>query len=462
MNNVPCEKLKYIITQYGRSISEDPKRCEALLRDLCGQYRKEINVLVSAAKEGIPADLSNSQNTVSSDLLLSRLTKRLEDRLGLTQESAKWAVESWAIALGIVAERDKRVTEPSSSPSQNSVLPPINKRVKTPSIPIDRRNFFKWMGFGGIGVVSAWLLNRVFGNLPITEIILPTAEVLSQAGTPPKLTKIQFTSIKLDSRGETIDLPSGNAEIFTEDLGSGVKLTMVKIPAGKFLMGSPLSEEKRESDESPQHQVNVPEFFIGQTLVTQSQWTAIMGSNPSQFRGNDKLPVDTVSWLDAMDFCQKLSQKTRRTYLLPSEAEWEYACRAGTTNPFAFGETIRPDVVNYNGNYPYQGAAKGKYRKKTTPVGTFPPNLFGLYDIHGNLFEWCLDEWVDSYQGAPNDGSARGDINSRDENKLRLLRGGFWFNGAPHCRSANRDNNAASYSQYNIGVRVVSVPSRTS
>ena len=118
MNNIPREQLKYIITQYGRSLSEDPQRCEAFLRDLCGQYRREINVIVSALKEGVPTDLLNSQNSVPSDLLLSRLTKRLEDRLGLTQESATWAVESWALAFGIVSERDKRVTEPSSSQSQ--------------------------------------------------------------------------------------------------------------------------------------------------------------------------------------------------------------------------------------------------------------------------------------------------------------------------------------------------------
>jgi eukaryotic-like serine/threonine-protein kinase len=151
------------------------------------------------------------------------------------------------------------------------------------------------------------------------------------------------------------------------------------------------------ANELPQHQVTLPEFYLGQTLVTQAQWQAIMGNNPASFKGDGKLPVDSVSWLDAIEFCRKLSQKTGRTYRLPSEAEWEYACRAGTTTPFAFGEAITPAVVNYNGNFPYSGAAKGEFREKTTPVGIFPANAFGLYDMHGNLWEWCLDEWVDNY-----------------------------------------------------------------
>jgi eukaryotic-like serine/threonine-protein kinase len=221
----------------------------------------------------------------------------------------------------------------------------------------------------------------------------PTATSLKPtlAINTPKLIPIQFTSIRLDRSGKIVDQPIGSAEIFTEDLGNGVELTMVKIPAGKFIMGSPESEKGRNDNENPQHQVNISEFYLGQTQVTQSQWVAIMGNNrslwqaivgnkpnPSYFKGNDQLPVETVCWLDTIDFCQKLSQKTSRTYRLPTEAEWEYACRAGTTTPFAFGETITPAVVNYKGKSPYGAAANGEYRKKTTPVGSFPPNLFGL------------------------------------------------------------------------------------
>jgi formylglycine-generating enzyme required for sulfatase activity/predicted Ser/Thr protein kinase len=281
-----------------------------------------------------------------------------------------------------------------------------------------------------------------------------------QPNNLPKLTTIQFTSVKLNSEGTIVDRPSGSAEIFTEDLGNSVELTMVKIPAGKFLMGSPESEQERNRDESPQHPVSVPEFYLGQTPITQAEYQAIMGDNPSSFQDNDKLPVQYVNWLEAMDFCEKLSQKTGKTYRLPSEAEWEYACRAGSSTPFAFGETITPEVVNYNGR-PYGGGAKGESRLITTPVGTFPPNLFGLYDLHGNVYEWCLDEWVENYHGAPTDGSARGDIRSRDENKMRLLRGGSWFYNASRCRSASRCSYIALFCNNDIGFRVVSVLSKT-
>jgi eukaryotic-like serine/threonine-protein kinase len=196
--------------------------------------------------------------------------------------------------------------------------------------------------------------------------------------------------------------------------------------------------------------------------VTQGQWQSLMGSNPSGFKGDNKLPVDSVSWLDGMDFCEKLSQKTGRTYRLPSEAEWEYACRAGTTTPFAFGETITPAVVNYDGNYTYGKAAKGENRKKTTMVGSFPANLFGLYDMHGNLWEWCLDEWSDNYNNAPNDGSARGDITSRDKSKIHVLRGGSWGSYPNVCRSANRFRGKSDLQVNDVGFRVVYAPARTS
>jgi eukaryotic-like serine/threonine-protein kinase len=225
-------------------------------------------------------------------------------------------------------------------------------------------------------------------------------------------------------------------------------------------MGSPEMEKDRRNQESPQHQVSIPEFYLGQTLVTQAQWTAIMGNNPSGFKENDELPIEKVSWLDAMDFCQKLSQKTRRIYRLPSEAEWEYACRAGNISPFTFGETITPAVVNYDGNYPYREAIKGKYRQKITPVGSFPPNLFGLYDLHGNLWQWCLDEWVDNYDYAATDESARGDVNSRDGNKNRLLRGGSWNARASDCRAADRTHELSSIRYGNVGFRIVWVPSK--
>jgi eukaryotic-like serine/threonine-protein kinase len=344
--------------------------------------------------------------------------------------------------------------------SLKPIQQPVNQQVKTSLRGIDRRDFVKWLGFGGVGVTSALALSQIGKNSSLDKSG-SGSNTPELASNFPQLTKIQFTSVKLDRQGIVIDKPVGSAEIFTESLGKDVGLKMVKIPAGKFLMGSPAHEKDRQNDESPQHQVSVSEFYLGQTLVTQAQWLAIMGNNPAYSQGNEKLPVEKVSWLDAMDFCHELSQKTGKTYRLPSEAEWEYACRAGTTSPFAFGETITPAVANYDGDYSDGRAAKGKYKHKTTPVGSFPLNLFGLSDLHGNLWEWCLDEWVDSYKSARNDGSARGDINSRDGKKRRLLRGGTWGYDASYCRSANRENIAASYRNGTIGFRAVCVLSRT-
>ena len=237
---------------------------------------------------------------------------------------------------------------------------------------------------------------------------------------------------------------------FTEDLGKGIKLEMIAIPGGTFLMGSPENEAERDSDESPQHQVTVPSFFMGKYQLIQAQYEAIMGLNPAHFKGKNR-PVECVSWDDALAFCQKLTQKTGKNYRLPSEAEWEYACRAGTKTAFSFGDNITTDLVNYDGNYSYKSAAKGKYRQQTTDVGTFPPNPFGLYDMHGNVWEWCEDDWHGNYINAPTDGSA---WNSRSGSH-KLLRGGSWFGNPGDCRSAYRSNYYLDLNLSNIGFRVV-------
>lgn len=172
--------------------------------------------------------------------------------------------------------------------------------------------------------------------------------------------------------------------------------------------------------------------------MTQAQWLAVAGlpkvkidlkGNPSNFKGDD-LPVEQVNWHDAREFCARLSQLTKRNYRLPSEAEWEYACRAGTTTPFYFGDTITADLANYDGNSRYGSAPKGTYRKKTTAVGSFPPNSFGLYDMHGNVWEWCQDVWHGNYNGAPTDGSA---WESGGNSQSRLLRGGSWLYYSWYC-----------------------------
>jgi len=228
-------------------------------------------------------------------------------------------------------------------------------------------------------------------------------------------------------------------------------MELVWIPAGSFMMGS----ENGGSDEKPVHWVTISEgFYMGKYEVTQAQWQTVMGNNPSNFKGHN-LPVEQVSWDDAVSFLARLNaQGDGYTYRLPTEAEWEYACRAGTTTAFAFGDSLSSSQANFEGNYPYGGVAKDVYRKKTTPVGSFQPNAFGLFDMHGNVWEWCLDWYHNSYAGAPTDGSA---WLSGGVQKYRVLRGGSLYSNAAFLRSAFRVSIAPFNRSHDIGFRVVAV-----
>jgi formylglycine-generating enzyme required for sulfatase activity len=260
----------------------------------------------------------------------------------------------------------------------------------------------------------------------------------------------------------TLQKQKRTAQHYLEPLANGIDLDMVLVPGGKFLMGSPEDELKRNSDEGSQHEVTVPQFFMGKYPVTQAQWRVVAGweqvketlkSDPANFKGDDR-PVEQVSWMDAIEFCARLSRETGREYRLPSEAEWEYACRAGTSTPFYFGETITTELANYDGNYVYGNGAKGEYREETTIVGKFPANGFGLYDMHGNVWEWCQDDWHNSYEGAPNDGSAWS-TKTAETTARKVLRGGSWFLNPWDCRSAQRFDLDASAAFNDVGFRVV-------
>jgi formylglycine-generating enzyme required for sulfatase activity len=257
--------------------------------------------------------------------------------------------------------------------------------------------------------------------------------------------------------GETVyeqERTRSQAEFFTEHLGNGVTLEMVAIPGGSFVMGSPESEAERSDSESPQHTVTIKPFFMGKFPVTQEQYQAIMNENPSHFKG-EKRPVECVSWDQAIAFCTKLSQKTGKTYRLPSEAEWEYACRAGTTTPFHFGDTIATDLANYNASYTYGLGVKSGYSRQTTQVKKFLPNACGLYDMHGNVWEWCQDTWHNSYEGAPVDGGAWVSDNKNNSQK-QVLRGGSWNYSVIYCRSACRTGFACLNTYVHVGFRVTS------
>jgi formylglycine-generating enzyme required for sulfatase activity len=210
-------------------------------------------------------------------------------------------------------------------------------------------------------------------------------------------------------------------------------------------MGSPEDEEGRDECEGPQHPVTLRSFFLGQTAVTQEQWRVVAGwekveldldSEPSRFKGKNR-PVERVSWFEAMEFCSRLSQLTHRKYTLPSEAQWEYACRANTQTPFAFGDTLTPMLANYDGNYTFGNGPTGRYRRETSDVAIFPANHWGLHDMHGNVWEWCADHWHANHVGAPEDGRAWLEENA-SKDKSRLLRGGSWNDLPRFCRSACR------------------------
>jgi formylglycine-generating enzyme required for sulfatase activity/uncharacterized caspase-like protein len=287
-------------------------------------------------------------------------------------------------------------------------------------------------------------------------------EIVTIAGIEKGFLGIGTPKVNLSRR-------KGQAEYRAEDLGNGVMLEMVAIPGGQFQMGSPATEADRHKDESPQHLVTVPDFWMGKYPVTQAQWKAVaawpkvdrnLDPDPSCFKGPNR-PVEKVSWYDAVEFCARLSQKTRQEYRLPTEAEWEHACRARTTTPFHFGETITTDLANFVGNYYAHSASKSQYRKHTTEVGSFPANAFGLYDMHGNVWEWCLDHMHDNYRGAPTDGRAWID-KTQAERAPHVLRGGSWYINPWYCRSASRLYNDAGERNNFIGFRVVCFASRTS
>ena len=287
-----------------------------------------------------------------------------------------------------------------------------------------------------------------------------------------------FEIITVNAAGKEVNRKPGTARQKIETL-NGVNLEMVYIPGGTFTMGSPQNEAESNDNEKRQHQVTIEPFFMGKYAVTQAQWKAVtklpkiqcdLNSDPSRFKGDNR-PVEQVSWRDAVEFCARLSQKTKRNYRLPSEAEWEYACRAGTTTPFHFGETITTDLANYNGNETYANAPKGKYRQETVDVDSFPPNAFGLYQMHGNVWEWCADPWHGNYEGAPTDGSVWDEKDndhryqnsvdllamSGNDDRSRLLRGGSWLKYPRNSRSAIRGSDAPDSRNGCLGFRFVFV-----
>ena len=421
--------------------------------------------------EGLGTGVKDSAAEPSETLRKARLVQRLAVPLGEYDASFVGyarGMEAWQLgeaeaakaAFGQLPEGGKNFEVagvPLGLPKDLKAGAEERGDARPRSTKMTRRRLLQGAGLvaaGTVGVVL-WDLQRKWKPwLALPQRATDPTQFAAVATSP-----FSFEVVTVDGTGQEVSRVQGQAEAFQEDLGNQVFLEMVAIPGGTFEMGSPETELERETDEGPQHEVTVPSFFMGKYPVTQAEYEAVMGNNPSNFKGADR-SVDSVSWEDAMQFCQKLSQLTEREYRLPSEAEWEYACRAGTTTPFHFGETITTDLANYYGSSTYGQGPKGVYRQETTPYRSFKvANAFGLFDMHGNVWEWCADSWHNSYEGAPTDGSAWIDNDNRSQN--RMLRGGSWLNSPGSCRSAIRYNVNPANRNLIIGFRVVLSGSRT-
>ena len=399
--------------------------------------------------------LKKYRETIQEYVAQQRLNRRAKFQLATLAEeleiSESEANKIWSEELGKIEEAQP---EPPKK-KQEEIRGQQQVTTTTSLTTISRKQFLKWVGLGGGGLVTTMILSQILKKQ--SELTLQT---------------IDFETVTVNDKGQEVKRKLGQAQYFTQDLGNGITLDMVSIPGGSFLMGTEESEIERLVKkfnreyfrrEKPQHKVTIKPFFMGKYQVTQAQWKVLaslpkvnrdLKPDPSSFKGDD-LPVETVSWEDAVEFCQRLSKQTKREYRLPSEAEWEYACRARTTTPFYFGETITGDLANYDASYTYANEPKGEYREKTTPVGNFPPNAFGLYDMHGNVWEWCEDDWHDNYEGAPKDGSAW--ISENDS--IKVVRCGSWIEAPVFCRSAYRFSGFPDDPFISIGFRVAcSVP----
>lgn len=310
-------------------------------------------------------------------------------------------------------------------------------------IQLSRRDFMVIAGFLGLGTLTFGALQG--NSAPPRPDPKPTPTTTPTSSPSSPITE----KTPISSPNPSPNANKVQSKSFSVDLENGVNLDMVYIPSGKFTMGSP-PEEKGYEGERPQiKDVSVSAFYMGKYEVTQAQWQAIMGNNPSSFKDNLQNPVEQVSWDDAQEFCKKLSQKTGQEFRLPNEAEWEYACRAGTTTAYSFG-----DNASLLGEYAWYGENSGS---KTHPVGQKKPNPWGLYDMHGNVWEWCQDSY-EKYGGESDlirkTGKA---ITKEDFFHTKLLRGGSWYFIAQSCRSAYRLSSHALVQSDVLGFRVVCV-----
>ena len=296
------------------------------------------------------------------------------------------------------------------------------------------------------------------------KIVVTTLAIAKQQGLQP----FDLTSASTASSSSPTPppVPASVNELAKTYTSKSTNMKLVLIPAGEFTMGSPADEAGRPDNEGPQHQVRISQpFYMGMFEVTQSEYESVMGTNPSWHsktgggisqvsrQNTSRCPVERVSWNNAVEFCQKLSVKEGVTYRLPTEAEWEYAARAGTTTPFHFGSTLNGNMANVNGGLPYGTTKKGRYLGGPTVVGAYSKNDFGLFDMHGNVSEWCEDTFDEQAYASRSGTTTDPKVTSRPG--ARVLRGGSWKYGSRLTRSASRSWGTPGNGSLDVGFRVV-------
>ncbi|AEP11781.1 Uncharacterized conserved protein [Chloracidobacterium thermophilum B] len=279
-----------------------------------------------------------------------------------------------------------------------------------------------------------------------------------------QLSTVTFESPRLDDKGNTVETVKGETQRFVENLGNQVTLELVAVPGGCFTMGNTVSDETESYDnERPLMRARVFGFYMGRTEVTQAQWREVaswpkverdLPPSPSKYTGDD-LPVDSITWDEAVEFCRRLTKRTGRPYRLPTEAEWEYACRAGATGLFAYGAVLLPTLENYDGSLPYRDEPAAPPRKKPTPAGSLGVNPFGLADMHGNVREWCLDTYTSRLTGIQAQGAPVRNIHQEEWAQHRTIRGGSWASLPDGCRCSIREGLHREELLTTLGFRVV-------
>lgn len=400
MGDPATQLLQHVLRSHGVATAGDARRLQALLKDYArGQYKREIHLWTLAAQEGIAAALLDNRR-LPLPVVAARLGKLLHEDYAVDPQAAAWAVQSWAEALGLSAATGN-----------------------------------------GVGVAANGQGSQLAGN--------------ATASSPPFIHGWPAAKVQAMQRAAAVAM--GLPVLFRHPMREGEPgPEMVVVPAGAFLMGSPDAEPGHLQHESPQHRVVFAKpFAVGRYAVTFDEYdrfcTASKRDRPGDGGwGRGKRPVVNVSWYDAQEYCAWLAAQTGQGYRLPNEAEWEYACRAGSTTAFWWGDAINTGQANYGGHWPYGGGASGEFREQTVPADAFLPNPWGLYQMHGNVWEWCADHWHGDYSGAPDDGSLWAD----GDTDFRVLRGGSWISHPGRLRSARRNRGGAVYRVGSRGFRV--------